>query len=367
MSTTTITRRHALSGLVGSAVAVPARAAGPVAQSEVFREGEEGYHSFRIPALLETRRRTLLAFCEGRRSSRSDTGDIDLVMKRSADGGRTWSGLQVIADMGPDTVGNPCPVQDRATGRILLPLTGNPGNVTERQMLHREVEARRTVHLSHSDDDGLTWTPPREITASARRPEWTWYATGPGVSVQTKSGRIAVPCNHAVQGADDFFSHVILSDDGGATWRIGGSVEAGTNECQVVELRGGALMLNMRSYHKKNRRAVSRSSDGGETWSAVEWDEALIEPVCQASLIAAQGVLYFSNPASVRRERMTVRGSRDEGRTWPGAKVLHEGPAAYSSLSPAGGKDLACLYECGENSPYERIVFARFSRKWLLS
>lgn len=367
MSNHRITRRHALGGLLGLAAAGSAHAAGAVTQTEVFREGEGGYHSFRIPALLETRRRSLLAFCEGRRASRSDTGDIDLVMKRSGDGGRTWSGLQVVSDMGPNTVGNPCPVQDRKTGRILLPLTGNPGNVTERQMIHREVEARRTVHLSYSDDDGHTWTPPADITASARKPEWTWYATGPGVSIQTRSGRIVVPCNHAVQGADDFFSHVILSDDGGATWRMGGSVEAGTNECQVVELRGGTLLLNMRSYRKRNRRAVARSADGGETWSPAEWDETLIEPVCQASLIAAGGALFFSNPASVKRERMTVRVSRDEGRTWQGTKVLHEGPAAYSSLAPVGGKDLACLYECGGASPYERIVFARFPRKWLNS
>lgn len=363
----TKTRRQALRGLLGAGLARSAHASDPVEKLDIFRAGEDGYHTFRIPALLETKKKALLAFCEGRRGSRGDSGDIDIVLKRSRDGGRTWSPLQPVADMGPNTIGNPCPVQDRKTGRILLPLTFNPGNVTERQMIDRAVDARRTVFLTSSDDDGVTWATPRDITSSVRPPDWTWYATGPGVGIQTKQGRLVVPCDHAVEGSRDFFSHVILSDDGGATWRLGGKTNAGTNECQVVELRDGTLLLNMRSYLGQNRRAIARSGDGGMSWSPVEMDEALVEPVCQASLIAAGGVLYFSNPASLKRERMTVRASRDEGHVWTAGRVLHAGPAAYSSLAPAGSRDLACLYECGEEHPYERIVFARFPRDWARS
>ncbi|MEP7362829.1 MAG: sialidase family protein [Acidobacteriota bacterium] len=367
MISRTATRRQAARAIVGAILPARCFANDNVSKVDVFQSGDDGYHSFRIPALLESRKKSLLAFCEGRRGSRSDSGDIDLVMKRSGDGGKTWSALHLISDMGPNTVGNPCPVQDRKSGRILLPLTFNPGNVTERQMVDREVEARRTVFLTHSDDDGRTWAPPREITASTRKPEWTWYATGPGVGIQTKRGRIVIPCDHAVEGSRDFFSHVIYSDDAGRTWQLGGSAAVGTNECQVAQLRDGTLLLNMRSYHKKNRRAIARSRDGGLSWSALEWDETLIEPVCQASLIAAGGVLYFSNPASTKRERMTVRVSRDDGRTWTGSRVLHEGPAAYSCLTPVGSKDLGCLYECGDKEAYERIVFARFPRAWVNS
>jgi len=359
-----LSRRRVVGVLAGaSAARLFGRQAEPW-RTTVFAAGDDGYHTFRIPALLETRRRTLLAFCEGRRHSASDSGDIDLVMKRSQDGGRTWSALQVVADLGADTIGNPCPVQDRATGRILLPLTHNPGGVAERQIINREVEARRTVYMCHSDDDGRSWTSPRAIAAAVTEPTWTWYATGPGVGIQLRSGRLVIPCDHVEEGTKAHSSHVILSDDGGANWRLGGSTAEGANECQVVELPGGELLLNMRNAGRKNERITSRSTDGGVTWSSLQWDHQLVEPVCQASLIRAGRLLYFSNPASTRREKMTVRASPDWGRTWTEGRMLHEGPSAYSCLAPIGSKELGCLYECGEKGPYERIAFARFERRW---
>ena len=161
----------------------------------VFRSGEEGYHTFRIPALLATKKGTLLAFCEGRKNSRSDTGDIDLVLKRSGDHGRTWSRLQVVADHGPDTIGNPCPVQDRKTGTIWLPLTGNPGHITQKEIL--AGTGTRTMWMSRSDDDGATWRAPVEITSAVKDPSWTWCAAGPGNSIQLKRGRLLVPCDYS--------------------------------------------------------------------------------------------------------------------------------------------------------------------------
>jgi sialidase-1 len=167
-------------------------------------------------------------------------------------------------------------------------------------------------------------------------------------------------------------SHVIYSDDGGRSWTIGGAAEERTNESAAAEARDGGVILNMRSYHGRNRRAVQRSRDGGVTWSPLEFDETLVEPVCQASLVSGvrpgrkpDGTLLFANPASAKRERMTVRYSRDDGRSWPSSKVLHEGPAAYSSLAVLRDGAIGLLYERGDRTPYERLTFARFDRNWL--
>jgi sialidase-1 len=335
-------------------------------QIEVWRAGTGGYHSYRIPALLVTREGTLLAFCEGRRNSRSDAGDIDLLVKSSSDGGRTWSAQQVISDMGQDTIGNPCPVQERKSGRIWLPLTRNPGHLTEREIERDSTRGTRTVWMTSSSDDGKTWEPPRDITQSTKDPTWGWYATGPGNAIQLRGGRLVVPCDHRRFGSQARHSHVIYSDDRGATWKLGGSAQPDTNECAVVELNDGSLLLNMRSYAGKNRRAIARSSDGGLTWSDFRLDEALVEPVCQASFIRFDRKhLLFSNPASSRRERMTVRVSKDEARTWSAGRVLHEGPAAYSSLAPLERGWIGCLYERGEKSSYDVITLARFTLAWV--
>src|ERR1700741_2961982 len=115
------------------ALAAAAFAASPIETADVFRSGEGGYHTYRIPALIATRKGTLVAFCEGRRIGGGDSGDIDLLLKRSFDRGKTWTAAKVLADFGADTIGNPAPVVDRKTGVILLLLTRNPGDVTEKQ------------------------------------------------------------------------------------------------------------------------------------------------------------------------------------------------------------------------------------------
>ena len=247
-------------------------------------------------------------------------------------------------------------------------MTRNPGKVTERQIVEGSGNGTRTVWLSRSTDEGVTWTPPVEITSTTKAPDWTWYATGPGNGIQLRDGRLVVACDHIVAGSKAMHSHVIVSDDGGRTWTLGGSASDRTNESAVVELQDHSLMLNMRSYHGQNRRAVAISQDRGRTWSGLTIDEALIEPVCQASLISlGKGRLLFSNPADTKRVRMTVRLSRNDGQSWPVARLVHEGPAAYSSLASLKDGRIGLLYERGESRAYDVITFARFDRRWLES
>src|SRR5207249_2423704 len=167
--------------------------------------------------------------------------DIDLLLKRSFDRGKTWTKTHVLADFGGDTIGNPAPVVDQKTGAIVLLLTRNPGNVVEKQVVDSSVEASRTVWITRSVDDGASWTPPEEITASVKRPDWTWYATGPGNGIQLRSGRLVIACDHTQKVSQERHSHVIYSDDRGKTWAIGGAADAKTHETAVSALRDGTI------------------------------------------------------------------------------------------------------------------------------
>lgn len=360
-------------GLLLAGGALPQAIADPPAEPPrltLFSAGADGYHTFRIPALLVTPRGTLLAFCEGRKHGRGDSGDIDVVYKRSSDGGRTWSQLQLLWDDGPNTCGNPCIVAEARSGTLWLLMTHNLGSDSESDIVAGKSRGTRTVWIASSNDDGRTWSRPKEITAAVKKPEWSWYATGPGVGIQLRNGRLLIPCDHKADGGKTRRSHVIYSDDGGKTWTIGGIVGPDCNECQAAELSDGSVLLNIRTYRPNHfRRLIARSNDGGRSFTPPEEDRALIDPVCQASLLAVpgrRGELLFSNPASTRREHLTVRLSSDDGHSWSHARRLHEGPAAYSCLAVLPDGSFACLYEGGSRHPYEAIFFARFSRDWLV-
>ena len=340
----------------------------PLVHGPVYVAGEGGYHTYRIPSLIVSAKGTLLAFCEGRKKGTSDAGDIDLVLRRSTDDGKSWLPMQMVWDDGDNTCGNPCPVVERESGVIWLLLTHNLGEDKEAAIVEGKSKGSRTVWISKSSDDGVTWDKPVEITKNLKQPDWTWYATGPGVGIQTKSGRLVIPCDNKVLGSKARQSHVIYSDDQGKTWKLGGVVGPNCNESQIAELPDGTLLLNMRSYEANKLRMIAKSTDGGLTFSKPEEDKTLIEPVCQASLLRYPGtepLLLFSNPASTRREKLTVRLSRDGGASWPAARLLHSGPAAYSCLTVLPDKSIACLYERGKKSPYEEITLARFPFSWL--
>ncbi len=376
LSTSSLLCRFARRLLAASAVFLTAFAAAApaVEKSDVFVSGADGYHTYRIPAVIKAADGRLLAFAEGRKSGGGDSGNIDLLLKHSTDGGKTWGPAQVVWDDADNTCGNPCPVLDETTGTLWLLLTHNLGTDRERDIPARTAKGTRTVWVAHSKDHGATWTKPVEITAATKLPEWTWYATGPGVGIQIKhgphAGRLVIPCDHNYDDPVDkkhlSGSHAIYSDDHGATWKLGAPIRPKVNECQVAELFDGkgTLLMNMRSNHGRNVRAHALSNDGGVTWSALADAPALVEPVCQASLLrhelgGGRGVLLFSNPAAKTRIQMTVRSSADQGATWTEVAPLHAGPSAYSSLVSLAPDLIGCLYENGEKRPYERITFAR--------
>ena len=334
--------------------------------TDLFVRGSEGYHTYRIPSLVSSTRGTLLAFCEGRKTSSIDDGDNDLLVRRSVDYGHTWYPQKLVYEEGNDkliTIGNPCAVVDRITGTIWLVFNRNNDDVL----------------VTHSRDDGETWSPPENITHQVKKPSWGWYATGPGIGIQlthgSNKGRLMIPCDHRKTGnrTGPSSSHVIYSDDHGKTWTLGGETEPHSNECQIVERSDGTLLLNARNHWARSgqrpdlayQRILAISADGGLHWSSAGFDSTLIEPACQASLIrypaqSRQGHYWmlFANPASRKtRERLTVRLSRDDGRTWPVSHCFYEGSAAYSCLSVLDNGRVGLLFERDQSSKISYLSF----------
>ncbi len=339
-----------------------------IQQIDLWTSGGGQYDTYRIPALAVTTQGTILAFCEGRKQNRSDTGDIAMLVKRSNDNGITWSDQKIVWDDLGHTCGNPSPVVDATTGTIWLLMTWNRGDDHERDIVKGTSINTRRVFVTSSDDDGVTWTEPQDITDDVKQENWTWYATGPGHGIQMlygeDAGRLVIPCDHIEAETNKYYSHIIYSDDHGQSWKLGGrSPQDQVNECEVVELVDGKLMLNMRSYAEDKRaRQVTISNDGGMTWIEQHIDPQLIEPICQASICSyrqQENIILFANPASTdKRVNMTLRASIDEGETWSEQVTLFEGHSAYSDIAVCADKRIACLYECGNDNPYEYIRFA---------
>lgn len=363
--------------------ATPAGAApAPCPPSVPYRSGTAGYHTFRIPAALQVPGGALLAFAEGRRDSAADDGNIDLVLRRSLDGGCTWQPLQVVADAGADTVGNPVPVVDPRSGDVVLLSCRTLGGATERQVRSGAVPAYvRRVFLQRSTDGGASWSPQRDITDTVKPGDWRWYATGPGHGVALRHGhrrgRLLAPANHSSAVTGKGGAHALYSDDGGLSWRIGyrsgvPDEALALSETTLAELPGGRIYVNARAHDavSGSNRAAAYSGDGGLTLSsAFRPQPQLTGPVVQASVLqsgtAGTGPLLYSGPADpVGRRRMRVWASRDGGASWRPLWTVSDAPAGYSDLvrfraggGTGGTSRTGLLYETGARTYSDTIAF----------
>ncbi|MFF0328545.1 exo-alpha-sialidase [Nonomuraea angiospora] len=378
----------AFAGLLVSVFGAPATAA-PAETSEaagtapfvdeqvLYKQGDFGYGCFRIPAVVRATNGMLLAFAEGRVKDCGDDEDIDLVLRRSADGGRTWGPLQVVSEGNGTTHGNPVPIVDESTGRVVLVSTHNGAEPCPNG-------CDRDPWVQFSDDHGATWSAAREMT-EGKRPEWNfWYATGPMHGIQLKhgphAGRLVVGASFESWdrvGKHVYGTHLLYSDDSGVTWNIGAetSRDDGTviaQEVTVVELTDGRIYASARERGTdEGSRAYATSSDGGETWDdPFRTMPALATTDVQASLLrfSEERILFSSPMHPGAREAMGIRSSYDEGRrfgTWDEGKVFYWGPSAYSDMVRLDGDEAALMYEAGTVTPYEQIRFARFNEAYL--
>jgi sialidase-1 len=342
-------------------------------QTDVFISGQGGYHTYRIPAMVQASDGTLLAFAEGRKNSASDLGDIDLVLKRSFDGGETWGPLQIISSNGTSQAHNPAPVVDTRTGNIILPF----------------VLGQRDPVVSISTNGGQNWSAPVSLKGSAKLETWNGYFFGPMHGIQLErgphAGRLIIPGNHSLldvplnpAGRE---SHLIYSDNGGVTWHIGGvlanaSASVNPGESSVVELMDGRLYQNSRNQGSSiKRRVYGYSLDGGETIAGVaQLEPQLVDSAIQASTLryaatdkgdSHSRILFANAKHESERVRMTIRSSFDETLSWTAGKLVHRGYSGYNDMVKLGEGAGAILYERGESGNYERITFARFDTAWL--
>ncbi len=355
---------------------------------------QDGVHTSRIPGLTTSKKGTLLAIYDARRQSGRDLqGDIDIALNRSADGGRTWSPMQVVLDMGPwgglpekyNGVSDACILADDNTGDlyvfglwmhgVLDSRTGkwvegltDTSTVWNHQWRSRGsgpgYGVRQTPQLlvTKSTDDGLTWSTPENITRQVKEAGWWLLAPAPGRGITLADGTLVFPSEgRGETGAS--FSTITYSKDGGKTWTTANPAYANTNECMAAQLSDGSIMLNMRERGNRGRlegngRAIAVTRDLGKTWTEHPTSRsALVEPACMASLYRhdytengdKKSVLLFLNPNSkTRRNDITLKVSFDDGNTWPETYWLlldeYDG-AGYSCITSVDEKTVGVLYE----------------------
>ncbi|MCZ4611513.1 exo-alpha-sialidase [Streptomyces sp. Lzd4kr] len=380
----------AAAALVGPAHAQPAKAVPLFEQRVIFRASQDpgGYSCFRIPAVVQTNQGTLLAFAEGRHATCGDAGDIDIVMKRSTDGGRTWGPLQVVTDGAGNTRGNPAPIVDRETGRILLPQTHNTASPDGSSCA---VPCNRTPHLQYSDDDGRTWTRPRNLSSQILPASWnSWYASGPVHGIQltrgSHAGRLVFGVNAETwNGSRVSANHaaLIVSDDGGTTWRRGatdtwpiatdGTFHQKPSELTISERTDGAILVSGREQDGTDlgHRTQTFSTDGGDSFtSRFRPLPNLYTPQVQGSTLQlAGGRMLLSCPGDPdRRRTMMIRSSYDGGSTWESVDrgtVVTQDWSGYSDMVHIGGDVVGLMYEGGTVDARDEIRFARFNEEWL--
>ncbi|MGX1366261.1 sialidase-1 [Streptomyces canus] len=383
-SLTAVSATAALLALPGTAHARPSFLSSGFEQQILFRaDRDPGYACFRIPAIVRTTGGTLLAFAEGRVLNCGDAADIDIVLKRSTDGGRTWGHLQVVDEGGGDTHGNPAPVVDRETGRVLLAETYNTGRADSGNC---RAPCDRTPHLRYSDDEGRTWSAPRDLSDELLSPPRnSWYATGPvhgiqlahgphagrlvfGVNAETWDGS-RVSANHAA---------LVVSDDGGEHWRVGakdswpvaadGTFRQKPSEVTVTERADGSVLVSGREQDGTDlgHRTQAVSPDGGDSFAApFRAVPDLYAPQVQCATLGLVERLLLSCPADPdRRRTMTIRSSYDGGRTWDTpdrATVVTDDWSGYSDMVQVDEDTVGLLYEGGTADARDEIRFARFT------
>ncbi|MEX2581065.1 MAG: FAD-dependent oxidoreductase [Verrucomicrobiales bacterium] len=389
-----------LVALLLAAFSLPGSSAEPFLEKiDLFENGDLGYQRFHIPGIVVTAKGTVLAWCEARKNG-GDWDEIDILLRRSTDDGRTWNEPENIAEVDGPKEKNPFALELGHTDPDTVTYN-NPVLVADRDgTVHMLfcLEYMRCFY-QRSDDDGRSWSRPVEITETfeAFRGDYDWkvLATGPNHGIQLRNGRLLVPVWLSTGTGGNAHrpsvTATIYSDDGGETWEAGDIAVPCTeefvnpNETVAVELADGRVMLNARNESKAHRRLVVTSPDGAADWSEPRFDDELLEPICMAGLVryehGGKSLLLFSNPHNLSRadgkeapgknrdrKNVTVHLSEDEGASWPVSRSVEPGWSAYSDIGVTPEGTILCFHGRGEEASFsgDRLTVARFNLEWLL-
>ena len=391
-------RRVASSFIAWCALGVAAQATEPFFEKSVlFEEQTDGFTLYRIPGIVVTAKGVVLAYCEARKLSVADRGEIEIHLRRSTDAGKTFSPPVQVAHLGPRLPKNsvlPPGKKAKDMGGPSEQTVNNPFAIATRSgrvHLIYCVEYMRCFSI-HSDDDGQTWSSPIEITlpldSFRKHVDWQAIATGPGHGIELSSGRLVVPVwmsDYRLPSRTGKAAATIFSDDGGTTWYTGELAIPTGGEANVVERSDGSVMLTARNGNSRNRRLVTFSSNGFSDWSEPRIAAELKEPGCMAGVTRhsvnqdAPYKLLFSNAQTTKRKHsarrnLTIHLSRDDGITWPIQRTIESGSSAYSDLAVLSDGTILCFYESGVAEPrikrtrdwaYANLTVARFNLAWV--
>jgi sialidase-1 len=385
----------ALSGLLAAAEPF-------IEKQDLFTAGEDpAYKIYHIPGIVVTAKGSVLAWCEARKrpAGVSDWDDIRILLRRSTDDGKTWSAPKSIANVEGPKQKNPFALKMKNVDPNDVTYN-NPVLIADKDgAVHMLfcLEYER-VFYQRSDDDGVSWSQPSEITAAfepfKKHYDWKVLATGPNHSIQLKTGRLVVPVWLSTGTGGNAHrpsvTATIYSDDQGKTWKAGDIAVPCTeewinpNETVAIELNDGSVMLNVRSESKAHCRLVSTSKDGATGWSRPKFDAALLEPICMGGIVrynqGGQSLILFSNPHNLDKEKgkpepgqsrdrknVSVKISRDEGQTWPVNKLIENGPSMYSDIAVTPSGAILCFYGRGTKPGFAGVglTLARFNLEWL--
>lgn len=326
-----------------------------ITKTVVFNSGSDGINSYRIPSLVTTKNGSLLLFCEARKTAWRDKSPTDLAVKRSTDNGVTWSAMKILTQGGNNAFMDPCAVVDQVTGKIFLFATLWPSN--------DHSALTNTAWLITSEDDGVTWSAPKNVTNEVVAPNFYISGFGPGSGFQmTKStvykNRLIVPIR-LTEGTRTR-NRALYSDDHGVTWKIGQEAADG-GEFQIAESPTNTLINNRRGDGKRYK---AKSTDGGVTWGAVSEDVQLITVAggCQGSVLGEDNILFYTGPAggvttetSDNRSNFRIYRSNNGGDTWTKQYLLYDKAAGYSCITKLKDGRLAIVFETADSQGFLRI------------